>query len=69
PGDDNEGLAIPLRMGTEHPRGFDSRLEDACRAGEHDLVLKVKCVFRAGLPPGFVERLLVRCCHLGFPHP
>ncbi|CAM9384894.1 unnamed protein product, partial [Sphacelaria rigidula] len=69
PNDPNEGLVILLRMGTEPPSDYATKLEEADRARNHDLKLKVECFFSLGLPPGFVERLLARCCHLGFPHP
>ncbi|CAN0187030.1 unnamed protein product, partial [Ectocarpus fasciculatus] len=35
----------------------------------YDLTLTVACSFSLGLPPGFVERLLARCCRLGVPYP
>eukprot|EP00903_Cladosiphon_okamuranus_P009177 g8765.t1 len=73
PKDPKGGLVILLRMGTEPPdeysRKLRSQLEQADAAGKHDLRLHVECSFTLGLPPGFVERLLARCCHLGLPYP
>lgn len=69
PKDPNGGLVILLRMGTEPPSDYSTKLKGADQARKHDLRLTVKCSFSLGLPPGFVERLLARCCHLGFPYP
>ncbi|CAM9558113.1 unnamed protein product, partial [Hapterophycus canaliculatus] len=68
-----DGLVILLRMDPEPPADYGEKLNnqlgEAGKAGKQDLRLHVECLFRLGLPPGFVERLLARCCHLGFPYP
>ncbi|CAM9937961.1 unnamed protein product, partial [Ectocarpus fasciculatus] len=69
PNDRNGGLVILLRMDTTPPPEYGLKLEQVHKASEPDLRLTVKCSFSLGLPPGFVERLLARCCHLGYPHP
>ncbi len=73
PKDPEGGLVILLRMNAEPPDEFRTKLRDvlgqAGQAGNHDLVLHVECSFSLGLPPGFVERLLARCCYLGLPYP
>eukprot|EP00752_Nemacystus_decipiens_P008486 g7583.t1 len=73
PKDPRRGLVILLRMGTEPPDDYERRLRiqlgQADQAGKHDLVLHAECSFSLGLPPGFVERLLARCCHLGSTYP
>eukprot|EP00752_Nemacystus_decipiens_P016125 g14419.t2 len=69
PDDPNEGLVILLRMDSERPSSYDEDLEDEVKKNKYGLTLQVKCFFRLGLPPGIVERLLARCCHLGYPHP
>lgn len=64
---------ILLRMDAERPDDYSvelrSQLGQADQARNHDLRLRVEYSFTLGLPPGFVERLLARCCHLGFPYP
>ena len=67
--DEEEGVVILLRMDTEPPPAYYAKLEEAKQTRKHDLRLRVECSFCLGLPPGFVERLLARCCHLGFPYP
>ncbi|CAM9711168.1 unnamed protein product, partial [Sphacelaria rigidula] len=69
PDDPNGGLVVLLRMGTQRPSDYSTKLKEAHQAREYDLRLKAECSFTLGLPPGFVERLLARCCQLGFPHP
>eukprot|EP00752_Nemacystus_decipiens_P011696 g10379.t2 len=73
PKDPKRGLVVLLRMGIERPDDYstklNSQLGQADEARKHDLRLHVECFFPLGLPPGFLERLLARCCHLGFPHP
>ncbi|CAM9992582.1 unnamed protein product [Scytosiphon promiscuus] len=69
PNDPGEGLAVVLRMDTEPPPDHRVKVEEVQSREHFDLRLKVQCPFSLGLPPGFVERLLARCCHLGFPHP
>eukprot|EP00903_Cladosiphon_okamuranus_P006504 g6358.t1 len=72
PKDPGGGLVILLRMDAEPPDEFRTKLREVGQAdqdGKHDLVLHVKCSFSLGLPPGFVERLLARCCYLGLPYP
>ncbi|CAM9521530.1 unnamed protein product [Ectocarpus sp. 12 AP-2014] len=56
-------------MDTTPPPEFSIRREEANQARKYDLTLNVACSFSLGLPPGFVERLLARCCHLGYPYP
>ncbi|CAN0125741.1 unnamed protein product, partial [Ectocarpus sp. 12 AP-2014] len=56
-------------MDTTPPIGYGVRLRHVHQASEADLRLTAKCSFSLGLPPGFVERLLARCCRLGFPYP
>ncbi|CAM9927172.1 unnamed protein product [Laminaria digitata] len=65
PDDDNHGLVILLRMSKEKPPDYETKLNDVHQT--HDLRLVVECEFCLGLPPGFVERLLARCCRLGYP--
>lgn len=73
PNDPKGGLVILLRMDAERPGDYSvklrSQLGQADQVGSHDLRLRVECSFTLGLPPGFVERLLARCCRLGFPYP
>ena len=73
PKDPNRGLVILLRMDTEPPNDYTIKLNNQLGQAEdaraHDLVLRVECSFILGLPPGFVERLLARCCYLGLPYP
>ncbi|CAB1102577.1 unnamed protein product [Ectocarpus sp. CCAP 1310/34] len=69
PNDPFEGLVVVLRMDTEPPPDYRTIVEEEQARKYYDLRLVVQCSFRLGLPPGFVERLLARCCHLGFPHP
>lgn len=74
PKDPNGGLVILLRMEEKRPEDYEIKLTSQLeqrpnKARKHDLVLHVKCSFSLGLPPGFVERLLARCCYLGLPHP
>ena len=73
PQDPKGGLVILLRMKTEPPADYRTKLDrqfgQANQARKHDLRLHVECSFSLGLPPGFVERLLARCCHLGLPYP
>lgn len=73
PNDPKDGLVILVRMDTARPDDYsiklNSQLSKAEQAGKHDLRLHVECSFSMGLPPGFVERLIARCCHLGFPYP
>ncbi|CAN0226439.1 unnamed protein product, partial [Ectocarpus fasciculatus] len=69
PNDRNRGLVVLLRMDTTPPPEYSLKLEQVHKASEPDLKLTVKCSFSLGLPPGFVERLLARCCHLGYPYP
>lgn len=67
PNDPCGGLVVVLRMDTKPPPDYRAKVEEAKEY--YDLRLIVQCSFRLGLPPGFVERLLARCCHLGYPHP
>lgn len=73
PNDPEKGLVILSRMDTQPPTDYalklGSQLRQAEQARKYDLKLVVKCSFSLGLPPGFIERLLARCCHLGFAHP
>ncbi|CAM9312171.1 unnamed protein product [Ectocarpus fasciculatus] len=69
PQDPNGGLVILLRMGTKPPPEYRTKREEENQARKYDLRLTVACSFSLGVPPGFVERLLARCCHLGFPYP
>ncbi|CAM9463443.1 unnamed protein product [Ectocarpus sp. 12 AP-2014] len=69
PNDPNGGLVVLLRMDTTPPPEYSIKLEQVHKASEADLRLTVACSFSLGLPPGFVERLLARCCHLGYPYP
>ncbi|CAM9136686.1 unnamed protein product, partial [Ectocarpus sp. 4 AP-2014] len=69
PNDPNGGLVILLRMDTKPPPEYSIRREEANQARKYDLTLTVACSFSLGLPPGFVERLLARCCRLGVPYP
>ncbi|CAM9963869.1 unnamed protein product [Ectocarpus sp. 12 AP-2014] len=69
PRDPNGGLVILLRMDTKPPPEYTIRREEANQARKYDLTLTVACSFSLGLPPGFVERLLARCCRLGVPYP
>ncbi|CAN0172863.1 unnamed protein product [Ectocarpus sp. 8 AP-2014] len=69
PNDSNGGLVILLRMDTKPPPEYDIKLKEADQANKFNLRLVVECSFSLGLPPGFVERLLARYCHLGLPYP
>lgn len=69
PEDSKGGLMVPLRMSTERPSDYNTRLEQARQLDGRDLKLSVLCPFALGVPPGFIERLLARCCHLGYPYP
>ncbi|CBJ48810.1 LRR-GTPase of the ROCO family, putative pseudogene [Ectocarpus siliculosus] len=69
PNDPFEVLVVVLRMDTNPPPDYDVKVEEEQARKYYDLRLVVQCSFRLGLPPGFVERLLARCCQLGFPHP
>ncbi|CAM9497291.1 unnamed protein product [Ectocarpus sp. 4 AP-2014] len=69
PNDPNGGLVILLRMDTKPPPECSIRREEANQARKYNLTLTVACSFSLGLPPGFVERLLARCCQLGYPYP
>ncbi|CAN0271655.1 unnamed protein product [Ectocarpus sp. 12 AP-2014] len=69
PNDSNGGLVILLRMDTKPPPDYGIKLKEADQANKFDLRLSVECSFSLGLPPGFVERLLARSCHLGVPYP
>ncbi|CAN0131334.1 unnamed protein product [Pylaiella littoralis] len=73
PKDSKGGLVILLRMDAKPPDEYsmklNSQLGQADQAGKHGLCLHVECSFSLGLPPGFIERLLARCCHLGLPYP
>ncbi|CAM9355194.1 unnamed protein product [Pylaiella littoralis] len=73
PKDCKGGLVILLRMDAKPPDEYsmklNSQLGQADQAGKHDLCLHVECSFSLGLPPGFIERLLARCCHLGLSYP
>lgn len=73
PRDANRGLVVLSRMDAKPPDDYSIRvngqLRQADQARKHDLKLVVECSFSLGLPPGFVERLLARCCHLGYPFP
>ena len=73
PKDPNNGLVILSRMDEKPPDDYRTKLNihlrQADQARNHDLRLVAECSFSLGLPPGFVERLLARCCYLGFPYP
>lgn len=69
PRDPKGGLVILLSMDTDPPPEYSLKLKQAQQDRKHDLRLAVECSFSLGLPPGFLERLLARCCHLGYPYP
>lgn len=69
PNDRNGGLVVLLRMSTERPSDYNRMLEKVRQTDGCDLRLSVVCPFAVGVPPGFIERLLARCCHLGEPFP
>lgn len=69
PKDPNGGLVILSRMDAKRPPDYSDKVKEVDQTRKHDLKLLVECSFSLGLPPGFVERLLARCCRLGFPYP
>ncbi|CAN0006892.1 unnamed protein product, partial [Scytosiphon promiscuus] len=71
-GDECGGLVVLLRLPKERPDHVGTKIDDFRREqtdwGRHGRI-KVVCTFRGGVPPGFIERLLTRCCHLGTCNP
>ncbi|CAM9777109.1 unnamed protein product, partial [Pylaiella littoralis] len=66
PGDKRDGLVVLLRQPRARPVHVGDKLEGFRQRKERsDGQIIAKCTFWGGVPPGFVERLLTRCCHLG----
>ncbi|CAN0431469.1 unnamed protein product [Pylaiella littoralis] len=66
PGDKRDGLVVLLRQPRARPIHVGDKLEGFRQRKERsDGRITATCNFWGGVPPGFVERLLTRCCHLG----
>ncbi|CAN0072339.1 unnamed protein product, partial [Pylaiella littoralis] len=66
PGDKRDGLVVLLRQPRARPVHVSDKLEGFRQRKEsRDGRITATCNFWGGVPPGFVERLLTRCCHLG----
>ncbi|CAN0053544.1 unnamed protein product [Pylaiella littoralis] len=65
PGDKRNGLVVLLRQPGQRPVHVGDKLEGFRQRKESDGRIIARCNFWGGVPPGFVERLLTRCCHLG----
>ncbi|CAM9295389.1 unnamed protein product [Ectocarpus fasciculatus] len=67
-GDECHGVVILLRLPTERPEPVGVKIDDfrleKTKEGRNGQI-KVVCTFPGGVPPGFIERLLTKCCHLG----
>ncbi|CAM9736506.1 unnamed protein product, partial [Hapterophycus canaliculatus] len=67
-GDECGGLVVLLRLPKERPEHVGIKIDDFRREkteGGRDGGIKAVCTFLRGVPPGFIERLLTKCCHLG----
>ncbi|CAN0216634.1 unnamed protein product, partial [Scytosiphon promiscuus] len=71
-GDECGGLVVLLRLPKERPEHVGTKIDDFRREqtdwGRNGRI-KVVCTFRGGVPPGFIERLLTKCCYLGTCNP
>ncbi|CAN0353599.1 unnamed protein product [Pylaiella littoralis] len=66
PGDKRDGLVVLLRQPCTRPVHVGDKLEGFRQRKESsDGRLIASCNFWGGVPPGFIERLLTRSCHLG----
>lgn len=71
-GDKCSGLVILLRLSKKRPGPVGVKIDDfrlKKTKGGRDGGIKVVCTFQGGVPPGFIERLLTKCCHLGVCNP
>ena len=66
-GDARSGLVVLLRLPTDRPGPVGIKIKEfrEKKTTERDGEIKAVCTFYGGVPPGFIERLLTRCCHLG----
>lgn len=66
-GDTRAGLVVLLRLPKDRPRRVGIKIQEFLenKTEEEDGQIKAACTFYGGVPPGFIERLLTRCCHLG----
>ncbi|CAM9581614.1 unnamed protein product [Scytosiphon promiscuus] len=68
-GDDEGGLVVLLRLPKDRPVPVGIKLDESRsrleRDGERHGQIKAMCTFWGGVPPGFIERLLTKCCRLG----
>lgn len=62
-GDAAGGLVVLLRLGEERPPDVGQELDDFRR--HHTAVLSVTWKIFMGVPPGSIEKVLMRCCTIG----
>ena len=62
-GDPAERLVVLLRLGEERPPQVGKELDDFRR--DHTAVLSVTWKVFMGVPPGSIEKVLMRCCTIG----
>ena len=61
--DPADGLVVLLRLGEERPNDVGEELDDFRR--DHTAVLSVTWKVFLGVPPGAIEKVLMRCCSIG----
>ncbi|CAM9968342.1 unnamed protein product [Scytosiphon promiscuus] len=68
-GDREDGLVVLLRLPELRPAPVGVQIEQSRfeldRDGKRNGQIKAVCTFWGGVPPGFIERLLTKCCRLG----
>lgn len=67
-GDERDGVVILLRLPTKRPEPVGVKIDDfrlEKTTGGRNGQIRAVCSFPGGVPPGFIERLLTKCCHLG----
>lgn len=57
------GLVVLLRLGLDRPRSVGEELDDF--RSNHIAVLSVAWKVHMGVPPGAIEKVLMRCCKIG----
>ena len=62
-GDAAQGLVVLLRLSEERPPDVGKELDDFRR--DHTAVLSVNWKIFMGVPPGAIEKVLMRCCRIG----
>lgn len=63
PGNDRGGLVVPLRLKEDRSEEVERVLQTFSQ--DHRAAMRVTWSFPLGIPPGAIERMLVRCCNLG----